>query len=137
VYSQARLAWIYQHGIGRRQDFAESLKWDRIAAQHGYPMAVNNLAYLYEHGLGVQRDFPKAAKLYCEAAAAKLPEAQRNWSTIYSSIRGLPDDCAKAAQWLANAAKQELQNVGESVEAGPKPPVVGSLMSGALVCEKH
>lgn len=129
LYSQARLAWIYEHGIGRRQDLAQSLAWNRLAAQRGYPPALNNLGYLYEHGLGVGRDLPEAAKLYCQAAASKLPEAQQNWAMIHAKIAGLPEDCDEAARWLARAAPQEVGNTSESIAADPKVPAGGSAMA--------
>jgi hypothetical protein len=110
---------MYEHGVGVPQDLAESVRWDRIAAQHGYPRALNNLGYLYEHGLGVTKDFPQAAKLYCEAAGSHLPEAEHNWESIRSNIRDVPKECAEAAQWLARFAPHGIEN-GESIEAGSK-----------------
>jgi len=116
-------------GIERRQELGQSLAWNRVAAQHGYAPALNNLGYLYEHGLGVGRDFAEAAKRYCQAARGKLPVAEHNWAILQAKIAELPEDCDEAARWLARVAPQGVGNSGESVVAGPIAPAAGSTIS--------
>jgi len=76
------VAWMYAHGLGVSENFAESLKWNRAAAVRNYPQALNNLGYMYEHGLGVEQDSVRAAEFYRQAAKFGLPEGRRNLAII-------------------------------------------------------
>ena len=59
---------MYKKGLGVPQDYAETLKWYRLAANQGHTNARFNLALMYDKGEGVLKDFVEAAKWYRLAA---------------------------------------------------------------------
>ena len=56
------LAFMYDNGRGVPQDYAEALKWSRLAADQGFAAAQYNLAFAYANGQGVPQDYTEAAK---------------------------------------------------------------------------
>ncbi len=52
------------------QDYAQAVKWYRLAADQGYAWAQNNLGNMYELGQGVPQDYVEAHKLFNLAAAS-------------------------------------------------------------------
>ena len=59
---------MYKKGWGVLQDYAEAVKWYRLAAEQGYAKAQNNLGVRYENGEGVLQDYAEAMKWYRLAA---------------------------------------------------------------------
>lgn len=55
-------------GDGTTQDYAEAVKWYRLAADAGHAGAQRNLGFLYSSGKGVPRDEAEAEKWFCKAA---------------------------------------------------------------------
>jgi TPR repeat protein len=60
--SQSRLGYMYYQGQGVPQDYAEALKWYRLAAAQGYARAQYRLGYMYANGEGVPQDPVQAHK---------------------------------------------------------------------------
>jgi uncharacterized protein len=60
--SQSRLGYMYYQGQGVPQDYAEALKWYRLAAAQGYARAQYSLGYMYANGEGVPQDHVQAHK---------------------------------------------------------------------------
>ena len=48
------------YGKGVEQDYAEAVKWYRLAAEQGTADAQNNLGYAYYYGNGVEQDYAEA-----------------------------------------------------------------------------
>ena len=44
---------MYAKGQGVPQDYAEAVKWYRLAAEQGFAMAQDNLGLMYKNGQGV------------------------------------------------------------------------------------
>ncbi len=61
------LAEFNSHGVP--QDYAEAVKWFRLAADQGDAFAHNNLGAMYEYGQGVLQDNVMAHMWYNIAAA--------------------------------------------------------------------
>jgi uncharacterized protein len=55
---------MYGAGEGVRQDWVESTKWYRLAAEQGNPLGQSNLGVAYANGHGIPRDFVQAYKWY-------------------------------------------------------------------------
>ena len=55
-------------GQGVPQDYAEAVKWYRLAAEQGYAAAQYNLGVMYDNGQGVPQDYAEAVKWYRLAA---------------------------------------------------------------------
>jgi len=80
---------MYKKGKGVPQDFAEAMKWYRLAADQGNASAQNNLGRMFFQGQGVLRNYVRAYMWASLAAAqgleimekemtpAQLVEAQR------------------------------------------------------------
>ena len=66
--AQSNLGLIYDNGEGVPQDYAQAMKWYRLAADQGYASAQYNLAVMYQYGQGVPKDYVQAAKWYRLAA---------------------------------------------------------------------
>jgi uncharacterized protein len=60
---------MYERGNGVIQDYAEAVKWYRLAAEQGYAGAQNNLGVMYEFGDGVLQDNTMAHMWYNIASA--------------------------------------------------------------------
>ena len=60
--AQSRLGYMYYQGQGVPQDYAEALKWYRLAAAQGYARAQYSLGYMYANGEGVPQDHVQAHK---------------------------------------------------------------------------
>ena len=54
----------YYYGFGVPKDYAEAVKWFRLAAEQGYANAQFFLGYLHEEGQGVLQDNVKAHMWY-------------------------------------------------------------------------
>ncbi|SCY43233.1 Sel1 repeat-containing protein, partial [Legionella israelensis DSM 19235] len=79
--AQNNLGYVYDHGIGVKQDTEEAVHWYRMAAEQGNATAQNNLGFAYEYGEGVDKDEKEAVRWYRMAAeqgnAAALDNLKR------------------------------------------------------------
>ena len=57
-------------------DYAEAMKWFRLAAEQDCMLAMFDIGTIYENGLGVERDFKEAIKWYALAAEHGDREAE-------------------------------------------------------------
>ena len=69
---------MYDNGQGVVQDYAEAVKWYRLAAEQGYAQAQNNLGLMYRKGQGVVQDFVYAHMWMNIAAASGNSRAALN-----------------------------------------------------------
>ena len=60
---------IYANGDGVSLDYAEAVKWYRLAADQGYARAQFFLGIMYDEGNGVLQDYVEAHKWYNIASA--------------------------------------------------------------------
>lgn len=63
-----RIAYAYYIGQGVDKNYNQSVKWYRMAANHGYSHAQLNLGVMYQNGCGVLRNNHEAAQWYKKAA---------------------------------------------------------------------
>ena len=68
---------MYDMGQGVRQDYAEAVKWYRLAADQGLADAQDNLGQTYDQGQGVQQDFIEAMKWLRKAADQGFDRARQ------------------------------------------------------------
>jgi hypothetical protein len=78
---------MYEEGRGVAPDAQETLRWYRLAAEHGSAPAQNNLGLLYYRGAGVERSPEEAAQWYERAAKQGFAAAQSNLGLLCSSVR--------------------------------------------------
>ena len=67
---------MYANGQGVPQNYAEAVKWYRLAADQGNATAQFNLALMYANGQGVPQNYAEAVKWYRLAADQGDAEAQ-------------------------------------------------------------
>jgi TPR repeat protein len=70
--AQANLGVKYTFGFGVERNYAEAIKWYRMAADSGHPAAQLNLGLMYANGQGTTRDLVEAYK-WCLLAAERDP----------------------------------------------------------------
>ena len=88
------------------QDYAEAMRWYRLAAEQGDAGAANDLGAMYHNGLGVPVDTPEAAKWYRLAADKGHSTAQYNLAVLLGWGIGVPMDEPEATDLLHKAAAQ-------------------------------
>jgi hypothetical protein len=69
---------MYDKGQGVPQDYAEAVKWFRLAAQKGIASEQNNLGTMYANGQGVPQDVVKAHLWFNLASASGNGNAANN-----------------------------------------------------------
>ena len=74
---------MYDNGEGVPQDYAEAVKWYRLAAEQGNAKAQYNLAVMYDNGEGVPQDYAEAVKWYRLAAEQGDAKAQHSVGRKY------------------------------------------------------
>ena len=90
--AQNNLGYLYEHGLGVAQSYAEALSWYSRAAEAGLPEAQHNLATLYHHGRGIARSHDTAYKWFTSAANAGYTEAEYMLGESYRAALGVKKD---------------------------------------------
>ncbi len=81
------LGWMYQNGLGVKQDYTRALFWHLRAAEKGDSAAQNNTGWMYRYGLGVEQDRTMAIFWYQKAAKQGLAAALVNLNTLHLNSR--------------------------------------------------
>ena len=76
--AQDNVGWLYQHGWGVAQDYAEAMRWYRKAADQGDARAQANIGELYQHGWGVAKNYAEATRWFDKAGPTPAMPAARN-----------------------------------------------------------
>ena len=104
VIAQYNLGLMYAKDQGVPQDYAEVVKWFRLAADQGYASPQYNLAFMHYNGQGVPQDHAEAVKWYRLAADQGLASAQYILGVMYENGEGVPQDYVEAYVWFSVAA---------------------------------
>jgi TPR repeat protein len=86
------------------QNFAEAMRWYRMAADQGHASAQVHVGNLYTDGEGVSQDYAEALNWYRKAADQGDHEALNNIGWFYLSGWGVPQDYGQALEWFRKAA---------------------------------
>ena len=84
---------MYSRGEGVPQDYAEAVRWYRLAAEQGDAEAQFNLGVMYTDGKGVPQDYV-LAHMWFNLSAAQGDEMARRTAMV--SRRMTPDQIAEA-----------------------------------------
>ena len=132
--AQSVLGWMYNSGIGVKQNFPEAYKWYDKAAKQGDISAQYNIGQLYRKGQGVEKSAATALMWYKRAAAKGNARAQLRVAYMFDTGEGVPKDRSEAAVWYEKAAKQGNPNAqsnlghmylkGEGVEKDEKVALI-------------
>jgi TPR repeat protein len=102
--AQVNLGLMYENGSGVPQDYAEAVKWYRLAADQNHPRAQFLLGNMYANGRGVPQDGAEAVKWYGKAAEQGDAFALTNLGIMYATGNGVPQDDVLAHLWFNVAA---------------------------------
>ena len=95
---------MYRNGTGVPQDYAEAVRWYRLAADQGYAMAQFNLGLMYTKGEGVPPDLVLAHVWFnLSAAQGGIAGGQANRDIAASLMT--PDQIAEAERWRGNGSR--------------------------------
>ena len=104
--AQYSLGVMYANGQDVPQNYAEAVRWFRLAAEQGYAHAQNNLGLMYKDDQGVTQDYAEAVRWFRLAAEQGNADAQHNLGLMYKDDQGVTQDYAKAVRWFRLAAEQ-------------------------------
>jgi len=96
--AQNNLGNMYSNGRGVPQDYAEAVRWSRLAAEQGNTSAQNRLGFMYGEGRGVPEDDAEAVRWYRLAAEQGHAIAQSNLGLMYRNGRGVPQEDVEAVR---------------------------------------
>jgi hypothetical protein len=123
-------------GVYIQQDYAESLKWCRLAAEQGHTTAQCQLAMMYLEGKGVPENPAAALRWYWKAAAGDYSaEACFTLANLYFDKRGVRPYVQEAYAW-ATIALLSRTYFSLAVELRNKLEVLllnSNQLSGAIV----
>lgn len=108
--SQYALGSAYYAGQGVARNYAEAVKWFRLAAEQGHVEAQSGLGFHYLVGWGVAKDLKEAARWFSEAAGQGDAGAQFNLGNMLVEGEGVSKDYVEAYKWF------NLAIAGESSE---------------------
>ena len=101
---QYKLAEAYYKGKGVQQDYAEALKWFRLAADQGLVESQHMLGVMYDQGTGTTQDYTRAVAWYQKAAEQGYAPAGYDLGRKFASGEGVPQNFSEAYVWFSLAA---------------------------------
>ncbi|MDZ7737284.1 MAG: hypothetical protein U5P41_15305 [Gammaproteobacteria bacterium] len=104
--AQTELGYLYHTGEGVERDYAEAVKWYRLAAEQGHPDAQYDLGVAHAFGEGVERDPARASNWYRRAAEQGHVVAAFSLGLSYLHGDGVQQDSEQAAAWFRQTAEQ-------------------------------
>ena len=131
--AQFSLGLMYELGQGVPQDYAEAVKWYRMAAEQGHAAAQFNLGLMYAEGQGVTQDHTEAVKWYRLAAEQGYAGAQYNLGFMYAKGQGVTQDYTEAHKWFNLAASQGTGAAHKKFAAGRE--AMASMMTPEQLAE--
>ncbi len=124
------------NGQGVPQDYAEAVKWYRLAAEQGDAGAQYNLGDMYANGQGVPQDYAEAVKWYRLPPSRAMPHAQYNLGVMYDNGQGVPQDYVQAHMWFNLAASRySAAEAEERANAVKNRDAVAARMTPAQIAE--
>ena len=102
VFAQYNLGVMYEKGLGAPQDYKESVKWFRLAAEQGYSDAQYNLGAMYYNGQGVPKDYVMAHMYWNIAALSGDTDAIHHRRIVEKKMTSsqLAESQRMAREWM-------------------------------------
>jgi uncharacterized protein len=105
----------------KKQNYAEAMRWYRLAAAQGVSEAQTDVGFFYMVGWGVAIDYAEGMRWSRKAADQGNEVAQRNIGYMYFKGLGVAPDRAEAVRWFRKAAAQGDEDAIEGLkELGEK-----------------
>ncbi len=93
-----------------RADYAEAVRWYRLAADQGFALAQYKLGVAHARGVGVPQNYAEAVRWYRLAADQGDAFAQDKLGTMYLYGEGVSANYVEAYKWSSLAAGRSLSN---------------------------
>ncbi len=103
VWAYDNIGWMYQNGLGVKQDYFLAYSNYKTAADLGSAFSCANAGWLLQNGWGVQQDYNKAFDYFLKAAEMNHAGAQNSVGWFYHKGIGIDADCIKAIEWYQKA----------------------------------
>ena len=104
--AQNNLGFMYYHGEGVPQSYAEAVKWYRLAAEQGHASAQSEMGNMYADGEGIPENDAEAVRWFRLAAEQGYAPAQHNLGNMYAGGESVPQNNLRAYVWWSVAAVQ-------------------------------
>lgn len=103
----------YNKGLAayNAKNYAEALKWYKLAADKGQPFAMNNLGIMYLTGNGVKIDDKEAFRWLKKAADKDVAAAIAPVGSMYYYGNGIDRNASEGFKWLKKAVDKGNTNV--------------------------
>jgi len=108
--AQFNLGVMYKNGQGVPQDYAEALKWYRLAAEQGVASAQFNLGVMYQFGDGFLQSNVMAHMWYNIASANGHPKLGERRDGIAGQMTSA--EISKAQEMARECMASDYQNCG-------------------------
>ena len=105
IQLEGTLSQFFPNGVSVRQDFAEALKWNALAAEKGSAEAQARLGHQLALGLGTERNPVEAERWFLRAAEQGEPAGRVGLGLLYAGNYDTPPDFPRAVLWLGLAAE--------------------------------
>jgi hypothetical protein len=129
---------MYFNGEGVVQDYAEAVRWFKLAAAQGIADAQYNIGLMYSNGRGVAQDYVEAVRWFNIAAAQGSAMAQTSLGFRYSNGQGVGQDYVRAHMWhylAAVSGDKTAANNRDSVAAKMTPQQISEAQKLARECQ--
>jgi hypothetical protein len=103
--AEAWLGALYANGLGVTKDSARAFAYYLRSAEHGNPLAANNVGAMYAKGEGVAADPARGASWFLRAAESGDALGQFNYAVMLTKGNGVATDLAEAVRWYRAAAE--------------------------------
>jgi hypothetical protein len=97
---------MHDTGLGEPENYAEAMRWFKLAATHGSAEAQAKVGFMYGNAHGVELNFPESLRWYLMAAEQEYPAALSNLGFMFEHGKGVPVDSQKALTYYSKAAKK-------------------------------
>ena len=91
---------MYHTGHGVPVNYAEAMRWYRLAAEQREPRAQYNIAIMYGNAQAVALDYEQAAHWFRLSAQQGNPRARFNLGLLHLNGDGVGRDLVQAHMWL-------------------------------------
>jgi len=114
--AQTSLGWLYDNGLGRKEDNVEAVKWYQKAANQDDHYALYILGLMYAHGEGVRRDQIKSFELTQRSAKQAYAPAQYNLGVAYKFGQGVTKSLSKSKYWIKKAKDSDDHVINQKAD---------------------
>jgi TPR repeat protein len=118
--AMVEMGYLYDQGVGVKQDYAEAKRWYEKAAQAGESIAMYDLGLQYLSGHGVTPSYAQAKSWFEQAARLGDSSAMIQLGDQYKDGLGVTKSVAEARKWYQKAADAGSPDAQRRLDALPK-----------------